>query len=66
MNSVLEKQRIASDESDKNMVDELDILKWKILQTFDQICKKNKRFDSNSMYVIIALTYATSVNKGRN
>ena len=51
MNSAFEKLRIASDESDKNMSDELDILKPKILQTIDQIREKKKCPDTNSIMV---------------
>ena len=51
MNSAFEKLRIASDESDKNMSDELDILKPKILQTINQIREKKKCPDTNSIMV---------------
>ena len=63
MNSAFEKLRIASDESDKNMSDELDILKPKILQTIDQIREKKKCPDTN-YYGFIARSCATSISKG--
>ena len=37
INSAFEKLRIASDESDKNMSEELDILKPKVLQAIDKV-----------------------------
>ena len=58
MNSAFEKLRIASDESNKNIVDELDILKPKILQPIDQICKKQKRFDIDPTFDFIERTCA--------
>ena len=55
MNSAFEKLRITSDESGKNMSDELDILKPKILQAIDQIREKKMRPDTDSIYDFIAI-----------
>ena len=63
MNSASEKLRIASDESDRNCSKELDILKPKILQAFDQIRQRQKRPDTDSIYDFIARTCATNINK---
>ena len=47
MNSAFEKLRIKSDERYKNMPEELDILKPKILQAFHQIaCKTDSIYES--------------------
>ena len=63
MNSAFEKLRITSDESGKNMSDELDILKPKILQAIDQIREKKMRPDTDSIYDFIAYTYVTNISK---
>ena len=47
MNSAFEKLRIASDESDRNCSNELDILKPKILRAIDQIRQRKKDPDTN-------------------
>ena len=63
MNSAFEKLRIASDESDRNCSNELDILKPKILHAIDQIRQRKKRPDTDSIYDFIARTCATNINK---
>ena len=63
MNSVFEKLRIASDESDRNCSKDLDILKPKILDAIDQICQRKKRPDTDYIYDFIARTCATNINK---
>ena len=63
MNSVFEKLRIASDVSEKNKSDELDILKPKILQAIYQICEKKRRPDNDSIYDFISRTCATNISK---
>ena len=55
--------RIASDESDRNCSNNLDILKPKILAATDQICQRKKRPDTESIYDFIARTCATNINK---
>ena len=47
MNSAFEKLRIASDESDRNCSNELDILKPKILRAIDQIRQRKKDPDTD-------------------
>ena len=47
MNSAFEKLRIASDESDRNCSNELDILKPKILRAIDQIHQRKKDPDTD-------------------
>ena len=47
MNSAFEKLRIASDESDRNCSNELDILKPKILRAIDQIRQRRKDPDTD-------------------
>ena len=61
MNSAFEKLRIASHEIDKNISEELDILKPKNLQVIHQICEKKKRRDS--LYDFIVRTCATNISK---
>ena len=61
MNSVFEKLRTASDESDRK--NDLDILKPKILDTIDQIRQRKKHPDTDSIYDFIARTCATNINK---
>ena len=56
MNSAFTKLRIASDEIDRNISNELDILKPKISQAIDQICQKNKRTETDSLYDFLART----------
>ena len=56
MNSAFTKLRIASDEIDRNISNELDILKPKISQAIDQIRQKNKRTDTDSIYDFLART----------
>ena len=56
MNSAFTKLRIASDEIDRNISNELDILKPKISQAIDQIRQKNKRTDTDSLYDFLART----------
>lgn len=56
MNSAFTKLRIASDEIDSNISNELDILKPKISQAIDQIRQKNKRTDTDSLYDFLART----------
>ena len=63
MNSAFEKLRIASDESDRNCSNDLDILKPKILDAIDQIRQRKKRPDTDSIYDFIARTCATNINK---
>ena len=63
-NSAFEfKLRTASDQGDRNIFDELDILKRKILQEINQTGQKKKHPDTNSLYIFIARTYATNINK---
>ena len=63
-NSAFEfKLRTASDKGDRNISDELYILKPKILQEINQTGQKKKRPDTNSLYNFIARTYATNINK---
>ena len=50
MSLVLENLRIALEETDKYMSDELDIQKPNILQATDQILEKKKYRDTNSIY----------------
>ena len=50
INSAFEKLRIASDESDRNCSNDLDILKPKILDTIDQIGQRKRRPDTHSIY----------------
>ena len=60
-NSAFEfKLRTASDQGDRNISDELDILKPKILQEINQTGQKKKRPDTNSLYNFIA---RTNINK---
>ena len=47
MNSAFKKLRIASDESDRNCSNELDILKPNILRAIDQICQRKKGPDTD-------------------
>ena len=56
MNSAFTKLRIASDEIDRNISNELDILKPNISQAIDQIRQKNKRTDTDSIYDFLART----------
>ena len=56
MNSAFTKLRTASDEIDRNISNELDILKPKISQAIDQICQKNKRTETDSLYDFLART----------
>ena len=63
VNSAFEKLRIASDESDRNISDKLDILKPKILQAIDHIRQKKKCPDTDSIYDFITRTCASNVNK---
>ena len=63
MNSAFEKLRIASDESDRNCSNDLDILKPKILDSIDQIGQRKKCPDIDSIYDFIARTFATNINK---
>ena len=56
MNSAFTKLRIASDEIDRNISNELDILKPNISQPIDQIRQKNKRTDTDSIYDFLART----------
>ena len=63
MNSAFEKLRIASDESDRNCSNNLDILKPKILDAIDQIRQRKKCPDTDSVYDFIAWTCATNINK---
>ena len=63
MNSAFEKLRIASDESDRNCSNNLDILKPKILDAIDQIRQRKKCPDTDSIYDFIARTDATNLNK---
>ena len=63
INSAFEKLRIASDESDRNCSNDLDILKPKILDAIDQIRQRKKRPDTDSIYDFIARTCATNINK---
>ena len=64
MNSAFEKLKIASEESVKNMSDELVILKPKLLLAIDQIREKKKRSDIDSIYVFNAHTCVSNVSKG--
>ena len=59
----MKKLRIASDESDRNISDKLDILKPKILQAIDHIHQKKKCPDTDSIYDFITRTCASNVNK---
>ena len=63
MNSAFEKLRIASDESDRNCSNNLDILKPKILDAIDQIRQRKKCPDTDSIYDFITRTCATNINK---
>ena len=61
MNSAFKKLRIASDESDRNCSNDLDILKPKILDAIDQIRKRKKRPNTESINDFIARTCAIEV-----
>ena len=63
MNSTFEKLRIASDGSDRNIFDKLEMLKPKILQAIGQICQKKQRPDTDSIYNFITRNCATNINK---
>ena len=63
MNPALEKLRIASDESDRNCSNDLDILKPKVLDVIDQIHQRKKRPVTDSVYDFISRTCATNINK---
>ena len=63
MNSAFEKLRIASDESDRNCSNNLDILKPKILDAIDQIRQRKKCPDTDSIYDFRACSCATNIDK---
>ena len=62
-NSASEKLKIASDESDRNCSNDLDILKPNILDEIDQIRQRKKRPDTDSICDFTARTCVTNVNK---